>query len=133
MYTKVNHVAMSGTITKNSVFKADSGKFAKARIAHGVRKDATIFKDIILFPDKDSGRIEGLELLADGAKVVVEGRLTLEQNPRQGFEPREQIVVESIRPNTEEEEDLPSGGETAPQAPVTDIPDYDNLPADIES
>lgn len=108
-YEKVNHVAFSGTITKNSIFKGTSGKMLKARIAIGIRKDTSMFKDIILFADKETGRIEGENLVVEGAKVVVEGRMTLEQNPREGYEPREQIIVESIRENVpQEEEDMPA-------------------------
>ena len=126
-YEKMNAVEFSGTITKNSVFKPQSGNFVKARIAIGIRKDASIFKDFVIFADKESGVIPGEALVAEGGKVVVKGKLSLEKNPRPGYEPREQIIVDEIRENRPTEV-----ADAAPKQDATGGYVDNGLPAGIE-
>lgn len=119
IYEKINSVEFSATITKGSIFKSDSGKVVKARVAIGIRKDTAIFKNIVMFASKETGKVDGENLVVEGAKVIIKGRLTLETNPRQGFEPREEIIVESIRENEPMET---QGVDNEAPAAETDLP-----------
>jgi hypothetical protein len=124
-YEKINSVEFSATITKGSIFKSD--KVVKARIAIGIRKDTSIFKNIVLFADKETGKIEGGDLVVEGAKVIVKGRLSLETNTREGYAPREEIIVDSIRENIPVETEEETAEAPAAEAPGTDLPSEADL------
>lgn len=121
-YNHVNQVAFSGIITRNSKWTSASGKVAKARMAISLGKDRSVFKDVVLYADETTGKIadEAIALLEGGTKVVVKGRLDLERNTKEGYEPREQIIVDEISEN------IPYEDAAAP-APAAEP---DDLPAD---
>lgn len=95
-YKKENKVSFSGIFTKKDIWVNNDHTVKRGRLAISVGKDKTIFKDCVAFANRETGNIEGEELIEGGKKVIVTGRLSLDTH---GQNPREEIIIDSIEEN----------------------------------